>query len=78
MQSKKIGVVDFGTNFHRLILLVVDLAILLDLRAVVLLRDVIGMFFFGPTVHLLVVDHAILLDRQIFVVLVFLLLGRQI
>ncbi|KRY08593.1 hypothetical protein T12_9254 [Trichinella patagoniensis] len=36
------------------------------------------MFFFGPTVHLLVVDHAILLDRQIFVVLVFLLLGRQV
>ncbi|KRY15183.1 hypothetical protein T12_10310 [Trichinella patagoniensis] len=29
--------VDFGTNFHRLILLVVELAILLDLRAVVLL-----------------------------------------
>ncbi|KRZ89263.1 hypothetical protein T08_7657 [Trichinella sp. T8] len=69
---------DFGTNFHRPIILVVELAILLYLRAVVLLRDVIGMFFFGPTVHLLVVDHAILLDRQIFVVLVFLLLGRQI
>ncbi|KRX31555.1 hypothetical protein T05_16306, partial [Trichinella murrelli] len=29
--------VDFGTNFHRLILLVVELAILLDLRAVVVL-----------------------------------------
>ncbi|KRZ47540.1 hypothetical protein T02_16114 [Trichinella nativa] len=31
------GMVDFGTNFHRLILLVVELAILLDLRTVVLL-----------------------------------------
>ncbi|KRX51717.1 hypothetical protein T09_9619 [Trichinella sp. T9] len=31
------GMVDFGTNFHRLILLVVELAILLDLRAVVTL-----------------------------------------
>ncbi|KRY16364.1 hypothetical protein T12_1330 [Trichinella patagoniensis] len=56
----------FRDKFSR----VVDFAILLDLRAVVLLRDVIGMFFFGPTVHLLVVDHAILLDRQIFVVLI--------
>ncbi|KRY50768.1 hypothetical protein T03_12705 [Trichinella britovi] len=28
---------DFGTNFHRPIILVVELAILLDLRAVVLL-----------------------------------------
>ncbi|KRX35712.1 hypothetical protein T05_10727 [Trichinella murrelli] len=67
------GMVDFGTNFHRLILLVVELAILLDLRAVVVLvflSDIIGMFFFGPTVHLLVVDYAILLDRQIFVVLI--------
>ncbi|KRY13815.1 hypothetical protein T12_11443 [Trichinella patagoniensis] len=36
------GMVDFGTNFHRLILLVVELAILLDLRAVVLLSDVIS------------------------------------
>ncbi|KRY14564.1 hypothetical protein T12_9499 [Trichinella patagoniensis] len=35
--SRKEGMVDFGTNFHRLILLVVELAILLDLRAVVLL-----------------------------------------
>ncbi|KRX64428.1 hypothetical protein T06_16326 [Trichinella sp. T6] len=33
-------------------------------------RDVIGMFFLSPTVHLLVVDHAILLDRQIFGVLI--------
>ncbi|KRY31923.1 hypothetical protein T03_4862 [Trichinella britovi] len=31
------GVVDFGTNFHGLILLVVELAILLDLQFVVLL-----------------------------------------
>ncbi|KRY21108.1 hypothetical protein T12_16074 [Trichinella patagoniensis] len=34
-----------------------------------LTSDVIGMFFFSPTAHLLVVDHAILLDHQIFVVL---------
>ncbi|KRY05593.1 hypothetical protein T03_13209 [Trichinella britovi] len=33
--------VDFGTNFHRLILLVVEIAILLDLRTVVLLDYVI-------------------------------------
>ncbi|KRZ62251.1 hypothetical protein T02_2947 [Trichinella nativa] len=37
----------------------------------------IGMVHFGPALQLLVVDHAILLDHQIFVVLVFLLLGRQ-
>ncbi|KRX47725.1 hypothetical protein T05_9110 [Trichinella murrelli] len=36
------------------------------------------MVHFGPTLHLLVVDYAILLDHQIFVVLVFLLLGRQV
>ncbi|KRX80050.1 hypothetical protein T06_8996 [Trichinella sp. T6] len=36
------GMVDFRTNFHRLILLVVELAILLDLRAVVLLSGVIS------------------------------------
>ncbi|XP_003369593.1 hypothetical protein Tsp_04999, partial [Trichinella spiralis] len=31
------GMADFGTNFHRPILLVVELPILLDLRAVVIL-----------------------------------------
>ncbi|XP_003378370.1 conserved hypothetical protein, partial [Trichinella spiralis] len=31
------GMVDFGTNFHGLILLVVELVILLDLQFVVLL-----------------------------------------
>ncbi|KRZ52500.1 hypothetical protein T02_12424 [Trichinella nativa] len=36
-----------------------------------------GMVHFGPALHLLVVHHAILLDHQIFVVLVFILLGRQ-
>ncbi|KRX44967.1 hypothetical protein T05_10219 [Trichinella murrelli] len=37
-----------------------------------------GMVHFGPTLPLLVVHYAILLDHQIFVVLVFILLGRQI
>ncbi|KRX78381.1 hypothetical protein T06_15723 [Trichinella sp. T6] len=37
-----------------------------------------GVFLLGPTFLLLVFAHAILLDRQIFVVLVFILLGREV
>ncbi|KRX56742.1 hypothetical protein T09_1273 [Trichinella sp. T9] len=37
-----------------------------------------GLFLLSPTVHLLVFDHAILFESQIFVVLVFILLGCQV
>ncbi|KRZ51121.1 hypothetical protein T02_13734, partial [Trichinella nativa] len=43
-----------------------------------LLKTENGLFLLGPTFLLLVFANAILLDRQIFVVLVFILLGREV